>query len=91
MLDPRDMAPDAFQAHARALGAHDLSIRRLLSALVGRGIHDSVIWGQRFQVPRRLRDAIRNPLPRLALERRQTSEVDGFQKLLFRTADGLAV
>src|SRR5689334_1718553 len=29
VLDPRDMTPDAFQARARALGAHDLSIRRL--------------------------------------------------------------
>jgi 23S rRNA (adenine2503-C2)-methyltransferase len=85
------MTPDGFLAHARALGAHDRSIRRLLSALVGRGIHDGGIWGQRFQVPRRLRDAIRDPLPRLILERRETSAVDGFQKLLFRTADGLAV
>jgi 23S rRNA (adenine2503-C2)-methyltransferase len=91
VLDPRDMTPDAFQARARALGAHDLSIRRLLSAVVGRGIHDGVTWGRHFQVPRRLRDAIRDPLPRLALERRDTSRVDGFQKLLFRTPDGLAV
>jgi 23S rRNA (adenine2503-C2)-methyltransferase len=91
VLDPRDLSPDAFQARARALGVHDLSIRRLLSAVVGRGIHDGAIWGRCYQVPRRLREAIRDPLPRLTLERRDTSEVDGFQKLLFRTADGLAV
>ncbi len=91
MLDPRDMTPDAFQARARALGVQDPPIRRLLSAVLGRGIHDRAAWGRQFQVPRRLREAIRDPLPRLALERRDTSEVDGFQKLLFRTTDGLAV
>ena len=91
MLDPRDMTPDAFQARARALGAHDLSIRRLLSAVVGRGIHDRAVWGRDFQVPRRLREAIRDPLPRLRSSALDTSPVDGFQKLLFRTADGLAV
>jgi 23S rRNA (adenine2503-C2)-methyltransferase len=85
------MTPGDFQSRARALGAHDLSIRRLLSAVVGRGIHDRAIWGAHFQVPRRLSEAIRDPLPRLALERLDTSEVDGFQKLLFRTADSLAV
>ena len=91
MLDPRDMTPLAFQVHARALGLQDLAIRRLLSAIVGRGIHDRAIWGAHFQVPRRLFEAIRDPLPRLVLERRDVSEVDGFEKLLFRTADGLGV
>jgi 23S rRNA (adenine2503-C2)-methyltransferase len=91
LLDPRDMSPEDFQARAAALGAHDLSIRRLISAVVGRGIHDPAAWGAAFQVPRRLRDAIRNPLPRLSLERIETSAIDGFRKLLFRTADGLAL
>ncbi len=91
MLDPRDIPPSDFQARARSLGAHDLSIRRLLSAVVGRGIHDPRVWGRDFQVPRRLRDAIRNPLPRLTLEHTVTSQIDGFQKLLFRTHDELAV
>ena len=50
-----------------------------------------MIWGRDFQVPRRLRDAIVFPLPRLHLERSATSPIDGFQKLLFRTGDGLAV
>ena len=91
VLDPRDMTPLAFQDRARALGAHDLSIRRLLSAVIGRGIHDRAEWGRHFQVPLRLREAIRDPMPRLVRENLATSSVDGFQKLLFRTADGLAV
>lgn len=91
MLDPRDMEPAAFETRARALGAPEVAIRRLLAAVVGRGIHERSAWGERLQVPRRLREAIRDPLPRLALERRVRSNLDGFQKLLFRTADGLAV
>ena len=91
VLDTRDLAPDIFISRARDLGAHELSIRRLISACVGRGIHDPVVWGREFQVPRRLSEAIVSPLPRLELQRSVTSPVDGFQKLLFRTLDSLAV
>jgi 23S rRNA (adenine2503-C2)-methyltransferase len=91
VLDPRDLAPDVFALRLRHLGAPDVSIRRLIAACVGRGIHDPTIWGRDFQVPQRLRDAIFFPLPRLALERSVTSAIDGFQKLLFRTGDGLAL
>jgi 23S rRNA (adenine2503-C2)-methyltransferase len=91
VLDPRNLAPEIFATRARELGAHDLSIRRLIAATVGQGIHDPLIWGREFQVPKRLRDAIAFPLPRLVLERSITSPVDGFQKLLFRTYEGLAV
>ena len=91
MLDPRDLAPDVFASRALYLGAHERSIRRLIAACVGRGIHDPAVWGRDFQVPRRLRESIVFPLPRLELERSVTSPVDGFQKLLFRTGDGLGV
>jgi len=91
MLDPRDSAPDTFRASARDLGVHDLSIRRLIGAVVGRGIHDPMIWRRDFQVPKRLQEAIAHPLPRLLLERSVTSPIDGFQKLLFRTPEGWAV
>ena len=57
--------------------------------MVGRGILDPSIWARDYQIPRRLRDAIPAPLPRLSCERLVTSPVDGFQKLLFRTPDGL--
>jgi len=89
--DPRDLAPEVFAGQARRLGAPERSIRRILAAVVGQGIHDPAVWGRDFQVGRRLREAIAYPLPRLALERSVTSSVDGFQKLLFRTRDGLAV
>jgi 23S rRNA (adenine2503-C2)-methyltransferase len=91
VLDPRDLAPDVFAGWAQQAGIEFAALRRLVAAVVGRGIHDPLVWGSRFQVPRRLRDAIAVPLPRITLERSITSPVDGFQKLVFRTPDGLAL
>lgn len=90
MFDPRELTINEYRSRARELGANDLAVRRLLSALLGRGIHEPVVWGERFQVPRRLSDAV-GILPRLALDRVLRSPRDGFQKLRFLTADGLAV
>src|SRR4051812_27446985 len=90
VFDPRDHAPGATLALARAVGANDLAARRLLSALIGRGIHEPSAWGRSFQVPRRLGEAI-GVLPRLTLDRLVTSARDGFQKLRFVTHDGLAL
>ena len=90
MLDPRDRPPVVLHAEARRLGANDLAVRRLMSALLGRGVHDPAVWGRAFQVPRRLGDAI-GDLPRLTLDRVVTSPRDGFQKLRFLTRDRLAV
>src|SRR6516164_9484895 len=78
-------------AMARAQGAPEPVIRRLLAAVVGRGIHDPFLWARDLQVPRKLCEAIASPLPRLKLERAVTSPIDGFQKLLFRAGDGLAL
>ncbi len=89
-LDPRGLKPSELSARALALGANELAVRRLLSALLGRGIHDPVEWGQGFQVPRRLSDAI-GQLPRLTLDQTVTSPRDGFQKLRFLTSEGLAL
>jgi 23S rRNA (adenine2503-C2)-methyltransferase len=90
ILDPRDQEPETLLAWARPLGVADLAVRRLLAALIGQGVHDPVLWGRAHQVPRLLSDRWA-PLPRLALERTVTSPIDGFQKLLFRTRDGLAL
>ncbi len=90
MWDLRDQHPDAFLDRVRALGVGDLAARRLTSAILGRGIHDPAAWGRSFQVPRVLGDRVA-PLPRLRVDAHQVSGVDGFEKLRFRTADGLAV
>ncbi len=57
---------------------------------MGQGIHDPAVWGRSFQVSKRLGEAI-GPLPRLTLDRVQTSSIDGFQKLRLLTGDGLAI
>ena len=59
--------------------------------MVGRGIHEPATWAQDYQIPRRLREAIESPMRRLFRERLVISPIDGFQKLLFRTNDGLPV
>jgi 23S rRNA (adenine2503-C2)-methyltransferase len=91
MFDPRDMPPQRFLARAQALGASEPAARRLIGAVVARGIHEPTEWGRNFQVPRRLSDQVATPLPRLTLERVATSDVDGFQKLLLRTSEGFGV
>ncbi len=91
LMDPRDQAPETLLAWSRQGGLGDGPARRLISAVLGWGVRDRLVWGQRFQVPRRLSDAIIDPLPTLKLERSVTSPVDSFQKLLFRTGDGLAI
>lgn len=90
VTDPRDQTPERFLAFAATFGADARVVRRLYSALLGHGSHDPDAWGRSFQVPRRLGTAIA-PLPRLTVDRVDTSERDGFQKLRFRTADGRAV
>jgi 23S rRNA (adenine2503-C2)-methyltransferase len=89
VFDPRDHALSETWALARASGANDLAVRRLLAAILGHGIDDPGIWGRSFQVPRRLSDLI--TLPRLGLDRVARSPRDGFEKLRFTTADQLAV
>lgn len=89
-IDPRDQPPEALAGWAETIGVPAVAARRLLSALLTRGVHDPSSWGRDFQVPRRLTDRLR-PLPRLLLEKSVVSPRDGFQKLLFRLRDGLAV
>ena len=89
MLDPRNLPPHLFATRAGELQVEERSVRRLVVAVVGRGVFDPLVWGRQFQVPRKLQECVANPLPRLSLEHSVTSSVDGFQKLLFRTGDGL--
>lgn len=90
MLDPRDVNPELFLTYAAARDVPADAARRLLAAILTHGVHDPACWGRDFHVSKRLYHDWA-PLPRLALERSQVSSVDGFQKLLFRTGDGLAI
>ena len=90
MLDPRDHTPEQFQSYAKSLGVDARAVRRLYSAVVRDGIHDPKIWGARYQVPKRLGEAV-GPLPRLTVDRIQTSPRDNFRKLRFVAEDGTAI
>lgn len=78
------------EAWAAERSVEPAAVRRLLAALIGRGCHERAAWGAKDRVPRRLW-ADWPELPRLELERSVTSPRDGFEKLLLRTADGLAL
>lgn len=88
MIDPRDGTPAAFHKQALALNVGPELVRRMLSAIMARGIHDPAVWVSSFQIPRRLTGAV-GSLRRLALDASVTSPRDGFQKLRFRTHDDL--
>ena len=90
MWDPRDQTPDAFLVRARGIGLPEIAARKITSAIIGHGVHDPATWGRSFQVPRLLGDRV-GPLPRLVRDGSVRSPIDGFEKLRFRTADGLAV
>ena len=92
MWDPRDQAPSRFLAQVRAAGFPDAVARRWTSAVIGHDVLDPRRWTADFTVPRRLVElAAPEPWPRLALEAHIRSAEDGFEKLRFRTGDGLAV
>ncbi len=91
LIDPRNFEPPQFLEWAKANGCREETSRRWLAAVVGRDVHDRFRLAAGFQVPKRLLDLVVDPLPRLMLERVDVSSRDGFEKLLFRTTDRLAV
>jgi 23S rRNA (adenine2503-C2)-methyltransferase len=90
VIDPRDCTPVTFGELSRTLNVGPEIVRRLLAAIVARGIHDPAVWSRDLQIPHRLIHAVGH-LPRLDLEASLVSPRDGFQKLRLRTHDGLAV
>jgi 23S rRNA (adenine2503-C2)-methyltransferase len=86
-IDPRDISPLEFISKAQAAGITERSARQVLGAIRGRHALSPDQWLSEGLIPKRGRSAF-GELPRLALERSTTSAIDGFQKLLFRTADG---
>ena len=89
-IDPRNQSPESWLAWARSRGLAEPLARRWLSVVIGRGVHDPIAWMRSHGIGRRWAE-LAAPLPRLKLERSVVSPVDGFEKLLFRTGDGLAV
>lgn len=91
LLDPRNQTPDRFSELLRGPAGAEAAGRRLINAVLAHDRYDPAAWMTRHQVPRWLAEAVATPLPRLVLDRSVVSEVDGFQKLRFRTRDDLAI
>lgn len=84
-MDPRDQSPDRLLELAS--DSDSRAIRRLVAAVVGKGICEPSRLVSEALVPKKLVQRI-GELPRLTLESSIISEKDRFQKLLFRAADG---
>lgn len=89
-LDPRDQSPAEFFERAALLSLSARNARRWLALVVGRGECSIEECSRRGILPRRYADSALE-LPRLVLEKRLVSSTSGFQKLVFRTLDGLAL
>ncbi len=87
-LDPRNLPPLELERAVAALGGRPEHAARLLAHVVRFG-HVTPDGLQRM--PRRIRDAVAWPLPRLTLVEHRVSRADPFHKLAYRTADGRIV
>lgn len=90
IFDPRTISPKTFISTGTQFGLNKTNLRPLLGAVIGRGVTDPLLWAKEGLITKRLSEQFA-PLPKLKLENVLTSAVDGFQKLLFRTADDLLV
>ena len=90
MIDPRDGTPTAFQKQAMALDAGPEHIRRLLSAILGRGIHDPHVWGRIPPDPLAAHQG-GGPPARLARDLGDLLPATGSRSSRFRTHDDLTL
>jgi 23S rRNA (adenine2503-C2)-methyltransferase len=91
-MDPRNVRPGELEAWAAERDCDATVVRKLLSAIFRRGVHEPGRWMAESQIPKRLALSVApSPLPRLTLDGSVVSPKDGFQKLRFRTGEGLAL
>ena len=90
-MDPRNQAPSTFLEVLADRGIKETQARRILSEVLARGNCDPGDWAEKGILSKTALERHFTPLPRLRLEKVQVSPVDGFQKLLLRTHDGLAI
>ncbi len=92
MWDLRDQTPMAFANRVHAAGHPEAVARRWTAAVFGHRVFDPAVWTRDFDVPKVLATHVAaEPWPRLQLDGQIRSSDDGFEKLRFRTEDGLAV
>lgn len=89
-IDPRVSGAETFLELVPHCGVSSSNARSLLGAIIGDGLLDPGKWAKAGIIKRKVAEKIPH-LPELTLVKTETSEVDGFQKLLFRTQDDLSV
>ena len=87
-MDPRNLFPEAFVKAAEEQGAAPAAARRLLAAILAGVSPVQARSIRQLQIPHSLCDRV-GELPRLQWRQSVRSPVDGFEKIQFRTADGL--
>jgi 23S rRNA (adenine2503-C2)-methyltransferase len=89
-LDPRDQSPADYLEIARRLSLAPGNARRWLGLTIGKGECSLAECRRRDILPQHLLERMCE-LPRLHLEKQLTSPSSKFQKLVFRTLDGMPV
>jgi len=89
-LDPRALSPATFFAAATRAGLTEECARKWSSAVIGSGVREPMTIMEMSHIARSFGQLVARP-PALKLANHQRSAVDGFEKLLFETKDGLWV
>lgn len=89
-LDPRQFPPAVFMNHARSQGLSEECCHRWAGAVVGHGLYSASEIMSSSQIARKFSSAV-GELPSLILARHDRSPTDGFEKLLFTSADGMSI
>lgn len=89
-LDLRTVAPSEFYAWATSHGISHEAARRWAGAALGRGVRDANSLVSMSHIPKKLGHHVMD-LPSLTLKNHVRSALDGFEKLLFGTRDGLSI
>ncbi len=90
MLDPRNLSPQIFIDNAKEYGISPYNSRALLSEIVGNNNLIPSSWQKKELVSKAISEQTAE-LPSLELVEVVKSELDGFQKLLFKTHDNLYI
>ena len=89
-IDPRSLPPQQLFSRASDLGISQEVTRRWAGAVIGRGEYIASTVMAKSHIAKRFAQHL-SDLPALSLTTHQRSEVDGFEKLLFTTPDGMGI
>ncbi len=89
-VDPRSTSPNTFMQAAPAYGVSKYNARQLMGRVLGVGDLDPLSWSAAGIITKKLAATLA-PLPSLTIYEILTSAKDNFQKIIFKTHDGMSV